>query len=335
MQNFSHKNIQEIDINSINGVGKIHFLNELVKWKLDEVIKYKTLIWDLFEFRDNCFVIKTPYNPEENTSWSRILSNHFKWIPIAPWVILKLLLLTLIKEEDLNKNNWYIKTTFLNAWVPWSKIFLWEDGRSLVDEKWEKYITIDFGSGLDDKKDDFRKLNKIKTGKTTKFQQTELDKYLLQSWEFRFADSANFITQKILGEVNIGDTLFWEYQIKPNDTCFTDARYWKEIYHWFFEEIVAQIGSLAMWKVLWEINWKKSKMLTFKESIFKMNSNKLRNNLKSDLKLNVVGVVVNKSDREISIAFIWRNQYWEKLFKWQITGDMVLVKMLERMNRGK
>lgn len=112
---------QKPDIQSINETGSVSTLTESIKDLLEKKLQYESLIWDFFRFEDGGFVVRTP----NEQSGGGLLAHHFKDAPVVPGIMMKLLLLSLTKGKNLNKNTGlYIETTFSQSAVPGSKIFL-------------------------------------------------------------------------------------------------------------------------------------------------------------------------------------------------------------------
>lgn len=325
---------QESDIQLADNDRLVSVLTQYAKDQLTDILQYKSLIWGVFDLQHTDFIVKKPNESE-------ILSGHFKWIPIAPGIMMKLLLLSITRNEEININHTssYIRTIFPQSAVPGSKITLWEDGMSLIDEKENEYVRIGYVNRMNTVEPEvyeewFQTIQNTDTPKIEKFSEQELDKYLLQSGTFRFADSATFIRQKEENEVNEGDIFSWSYQLSSSDICFSDTHENTEkMYHGFFEEIAAQIGSLAMGKILWEVNAKDSKILTFKESIFKYDWKVLGERVDTHSVINVTWIVVKKEKRSISFIFIWKNDKWEELFRWEISGNVMSATILKKMSK--
>jgi len=334
MKIFSNKWIQvRQEFENLGTAWKIYAINQYIKTQLEENLKYKNLIWDVFSYENGSFTVKKPWE-------SKILSNHFKWIPIVPWIMMKLLLLSLIKNKELNKNgSKFCKTIFYKSWVPWSKIYIWEDLRSLVDENWDKYISIEYIDKLDWVEDSeykmwFKRIKKQPIKNFKKSPKKDIDKSLLQIKKFRFAHNSWFIEQKEENDVNVWDMFSWQYKISPSDICFFNAhRNTEEIYHWFFEEITAQIWSLAMWKILWDVNDSKSKILTFWESILKFDSRKIKERLSVNSVINITWIIISKDRRYITFIYIWKNEKWENIFRWEISWNIISSKILSKMSK--
>lgn len=267
----------------------------------------------------------TTRKPEE----SSVLDWHLKWLPLVPWVIQKWLLLKLINSSEIIY-NWIsaVKTIFGKPILPWDIIKLWPDSLSLTNENWENNVLIEL---LAEYRPDFRiTYEELEEQFLSKKQ---LDKYILQSWEFRFVTWFSWIENEDNLNPQVWDVFQWYFDI-PEDFHF-HQKYWEEgiVQQYLLEEFAAQIGSISFWKKLnieeedWTINEEKRSVLTFNNSICRYSW--LPITIWDSFKL--VWRIKTIEKRTASFEYIWYDSHWNTIIQWEIMGNIVPIKIFKRL----
>jgi len=252
---------------------------------------------------------------------SSVLIWHLKWLPIVPWVVQKWLLLKLINNSEI-VYNWIsaIKTTFWRPILPWDIVKLGSDSLSLTNENWDKNVSIELATEYNQ---EFKM--EYEESKQQPLSEKQLDKYILQSWEFRFVTWFNWIKNEDSHNPQIWDVFQWYFDI-PEDFHF-HQKYWKEVMvqQYLIEEFAVQIGSISFWDKLnteedWIINEEKRSILTFNNSICRYSWLPIAT--WDSFKL--VGRIKSIEKRTASFEYIWYDMDWNIIIEWEITGNIIL-----------
>lgn len=254
---------------------------------------------------------------------SKIMRNHLKWIPLVPWVVQKWLLLELTWKSDYVK-KWieWVKTVFEKPILPWNIVVLWEDWVSLCNEKWEANVRIEPTNYRWEFQELYEELDEQLT------PWNELDKYLLQTWEFRFVTWFSWISNEDKWNPQVWD-IFQGYYEVPTNFAFSED--WN-IPFYLIEEFAAQIWSFWFWESLnthdenWKVVEEKRKILTFNSSTCQYTWLQL----KTWESFKLVWRIKTIEKRTASFEYVWYNSEWLEVIKWEITGNIVPLKILTR-----
>lgn len=307
---------------------KLHPIEE-IKWALNIILElWSCPITNVFGVDDKRnIVVKSPENSE-------IMRCHLDWIPLVPWVVQKWLLL------ELNKSSWIVygwitclKTTFGNPILPWNAVKLWSDQLQLQNEEWKTNVKIEVVPKFKpDINFDYEELEE------QSLLKDRLDRYLLQTWDFRFVSWFTWI----YNEVDSRDPQSWDmfqwYFDVPNNLHFFQEKDWQKIVPpYLLEEFAAQIWSISMWDKFsgideeWKYHESERKILTFNSSVCQFSWEPLH--LWDSFKLvwRIKTMTFNKKGvmRTATLEYVWFDSDLNEVISWEITGNVVTLETLK------
>jgi len=295
--------------------GNVSVLLTLNISEVKEKIEKSSLLNDFFEVNEAWEIIV------KSAKTSKWLKWHFTWLSIVPWVVL----VKLFKELSWidMKYNWYESIDFENMLITWNKVeiksdWLYRDWEKIISIKLPKsntlheiWVPIDMFNNKHEIFCDNYWVNFYPTHSL----KDEIDYYLLQSWDFRFAKTCDLYLKED-NKISQWDVIKWTYSI-PNDLIYTDKD--GKIDEILYPEIVAQI--LSFWFSFVMNNWiwihdKKSKLLTFANSTsktFPVTKEQIWN------KLTVKCEVIEVSEKSVIWAYTLETRDWVIVQKWTVS----------------
>lgn len=324
-----HMDVSWLWTRDIIGADSVEWMSQIIssqnwtRWLVNSITEWEASpIVDVVTFKWWNIVTKWPEDSE-------VLDGHLRWMPLVPGVIQKWLLL---KLSMLSQKVYYwinaTKTKFERPILPRSIIKFNEDTKELQNENWETHISIEL---IDDFKVNLRvKYNKLEE---QFLLEKDLDKYLLQTWKFRFATWFSWIENEDSANPKVWDIFQWYFAV-PSDFHFHQQFDKSDIVTpYLLEEFAAQIWSISFWDKFntlnddWTVDEDKRTVLTFNSSTCKLSWKSLK--LWDTFRL--VGRVKTIEKRTASFEYIGYDSEWNVIIEWEITGNIVPMKVLKRL----
>lgn len=291
--------------------GTMESFQKLASDKLLTPPNYNPLISDVFLVNPNL-----PEFEVRKAEDSIVLKWHFPWFPIVPWAVSR----SIYKTRNAELGN-SLETTFINMVMPWDKLKI--DGNYLMKQKWEDWVNVALFSEFES--DAFYDIE-LPTEHPHTLSESEIDKFLLQSGDFRFANGELKMYFLDNANLSVWDIFTW--------TCSTQwikfEKDWNVLPE-LFDEIVAQVLSTWAWYIL---NWNSVNKKDTNFRILTYASSRINDVIK-DVKiwerLICIWKIIKVDKRGISVQFCLKKEDGTIIQHWTITWNIMKLWLLKKI----